>query len=85
MNGVDAARHALASNPWTDSTRKGFEILRRAPPPACLLSVYLTSTHVTNLPGLSPPYLHTISDQILEVGQPGNEATVALLSQPMQG
>ena len=50
-----------------------------------LLSVYLTSTHVTNLPGLSPPYLHTISDQILEVGRPGNEATVALLTQPMQG
>jgi len=34
--------NALASSPRTDSTRKGFEIPRRALPPVCLPSVYLT-------------------------------------------
>ena len=38
--------------------------------------VYCQSTwhHMQpDLPGLPPPYLHTASDQRLEVGQPGNE------------
>ena len=29
---------------------------------------------MTKSPRPSPPYLHTVSDQILEVGWPGNEA-----------
>ena len=48
MNGIDAALLTL----WppalkTDSTRKGCEILRWAPTPVCLPSVYLMSLHVT--------------------------------------
>jgi len=31
----------LASSPHTDSTRKGFKILCREPPPMCLPCVYL--------------------------------------------
>ena len=64
--------HCLAntftSNPWTDSTiKKG---LRDPPPPVCLPFVYTWCIHMwPNLPGLPPPYLHTASNQILEVGR----------------
>ena len=60
--------NALASSPRTDSTRKGFEIPRQARPPCVyLLSTWHNRTWL-NLPGLPPLYLHTVSDQILEVG-----------------
>jgi len=35
-----------------------------APPPVYLPSVYLTTSHMTRSP---PPYLHTVSNQIVEV------------------
>ena len=37
----------------------------QAPPPMCLLPVYLTSPHVTRSPRPSPLYLYTASNQIL--------------------
>ena len=37
-------------------------------PPTCILSVYLMPLQVTTSPRPSPPYLHTASDQRLEVG-----------------
>jgi len=50
------------------STRKGFKILRWAPPP-CVYPLSTGHNHTwPNLPGLPPSYLHTESDQILEVG-----------------
>ena len=39
-----------------------------APPPVCLPSVYLTSSHVTRSPRPSPAVFHTGSDEILAVG-----------------
>ena len=47
------------------ATQKGFEFPWWAPP--YLLSTWRNRTW-PNLPGLPPPYLHTVRDQILEVG-----------------
>jgi len=41
--------------------------VRHRPPCVYLLSTWRNHTW-RNLPGLPPPYLHTVSDQILEVG-----------------
>ena len=44
--------------------KKGLETLLWAPPPVCLPS--LCHITVQNLPGLSPPFLYTVSDQKLD-------------------
>jgi len=61
--------NALASSPQTDSTSERASRFFVGHHPPC---VYLLSTWRNrmwpNLPGLPPPYLHTVSHQILEVG-----------------
>jgi len=49
--------NALASSPWTSSTRKWFEILHQTPPHVCLPYVYLMSWGVSPRP--SPLCLQT--------------------------
>ena len=52
-NCIDTALETLlASEPVMDI--KGFKILHWAPPPVCLPSVYLMSSHVTKSPRPSP-------------------------------
>jgi len=61
--------NTLASSPWTDSTRNGSETLCH-PHVSTLCLPDITAYNCTwpNLPGLPPPYLHTASNLILEVG-----------------
>jgi len=60
--------------PGTVRLEMGITTVGHRPPCVYLLSTWHNCTW-PNLPGLPPPYLHIVSDQILEVGQPGNEAT----------
>ena len=61
--------NVTVSSSWTRYYKKDLKILRRAPPPSCLPPhVYLTSRMWLFLPGLPPLFLHTVSDQKLEVG-----------------
>ena len=56
-NGIDTAclANALAYSPLTDSTRKGFEIPRRAPPPCVYLLFTWRNRTWPNLPGAPSP------------------------------
>jgi len=70
MDGIDAELWTLwPPSTQMDITRKGFNILRQALPLVCLWHLS-TWYHCTwpDLPDLPPPYLHTASDQRLEVG-----------------
>ena len=61
---ADDRYRSLFTAPGTDQC----EYNGWAPPPVCLPSVYLTSSHVARSPRPSPAVFHTGSDQILVVG-----------------
>ena len=58
--------NTLASSPQTDSTSERASRFFVGHRPPCVF--LLCNRTWPNLPGLPPPYLHTVSDQILEVG-----------------
>ena len=62
MNGCLAS--TLASSLRSDGTRNGFKIVHQALPPTCLPDI----TGHDQISRPAPQYLHTASDQILEVG-----------------
>jgi len=53
--------------PGTFRHETGITTVGHRPPYVYHLSTWRNGTW-SNLPGLPPPYLHTVSDQILEVG-----------------
>jgi len=63
--------NAMASSPWTDNTRKGFEILHQVLPPVCLPDVTAHNQISQAFP------LHICILQVIKYWrweQPGNEA-----------
>ena len=67
---IDTVR---CSQRWERET--GILTVGHAPPPVCLPSVYLTSSHVTRSPSPSPAVFHTGSYECCRWERPGNEAT----------
>ena len=59
--------HSLFITPGTDQLETGI-ISGWAPPPVCLPSVYLMSSHVTRSPRPPPTIFHTGSNELLVVG-----------------